>query len=198
MPPDRRLHSSGDLKANNIPDETSAELVTNIMVKDGETIVIGGLFRDTIKANKTKIPLLGDIPLFGVLFRGTADQMKKEEVIILLTPHIIEEPSETEGQARADDVSRKRYGAKDAMLPIGGARLAEDFYAIAVKYYLEGKYEFAMRQVGMALRFRPTYLEAIRLKERIIAESSPGDVKRLERIMTEVIDKKEAEKWLRR
>ncbi len=190
--------SSGDLKSNNIPDETSAELVTNIIVKDGETIVIGGLFRDTIKANKTKVPLLGDIPLFGVLFRGTADQVKREEVIILLTPHIIEEPAETEGQARADDVSRKRYGAKDAMLPIGGARFAEDCYATAVKYYLQGKYEFAMRQLAVALKLRPTYLEAIRLKEKIIAETRPDDVDRMERIMLEVMDRKEAGKWLRR
>lgn len=190
--------SSGDLKANNIPDETSAELVTNIMVKDGETIVIGGLFRDTIKANKTKIPLLGDLPFVGVLFRGNADQMKREEVIVLLTPHIIEEPSETEGQARADDVSRKRYSANDAMQPINGPKLAEDCYANAVKYYLQGKYEFAMRQLAVTLKLRPTYLEAIRLKERIIAETRPDDVDKMERIMMEVMDAKEAGKWLRR
>jgi Flp pilus assembly secretin CpaC len=190
--------SSGDLKVNNIPDETSAELVTNIMVKDGETIVIGGLFRDTIKANKTKIPLLGDLPFVGVIFRGNADQMKREEVIVLLTPHIIEEPSETEGLARAEDVSRKRYGAKEAMQPIGGPALAEDCYANAVKYYLQGKYGFAMRQLAVTLKLRPTYLEAIRLKERIIAETRPDDVDKMERIMMEVMDKKDTEKWLRR
>lgn len=190
--------SSGTLKANNIPDETSAELVTNIIVKDGETIVIGGLFRDTITTGRTQIPLLGDLPIIGVLFRGTADQLKREEVVILLTPHIIEEPSEAEGEARADDVSRKRFGAKDAMQPIGRAKIVEDSYAKAVKYYLEGDNESAMRQLVIALRLRPTYLEALRLKERIIAETSPDDVDKMERIILEVIDRQEASKWLRR
>jgi len=190
--------SSGDLKGNNIPDETSAELVTNIMVKDGETIVIGGLFRDTIKANRTQIPVLGNLPIIGGLFRGTADQAKREEVIILLTPHIIEEPAQTEGQARADDVSRKRLGAKEAMQPAGRARIAEDRYALAVKYYLDGDNESAMWQVAIALKLRPTYLEALRLKERIIAEASPDEVSKMDRIMLEAIDRQGASKWMRR
>ncbi|MFQ6035187.1 MAG: hypothetical protein ACE5NM_04985, partial [Sedimentisphaerales bacterium] len=190
--------SSGDLKANNIPDETSAELVTNIIVKDGETIVIGGLFRDTIKANRTQVPVLGQLPIIGGLFRGTADQAKREEVIVLLTPHIIEEPSETEGQARADDVRRKRFGAKQAMQSAGSARIAEDRYAKAVKYYLEGDNESAMWHLTIALKLRPTYLEALRLKERIIAETNPDEVDKMERIMLEVMDRQEASKWMRR
>ena len=190
--------SSGDLKANNIPDETSAELVTNIVVKDGETIVIGGLFRDTIKANRTQVPVLGSLPIIGGLFRGTADQAKREEVIILLTPHIIEEPAETDGQARADDVSRKRFGAKEAMQSASRARIVEDRYANAVKYYLEGDNESAIWHLAIALKLRPTYLEALRLKERIIAEVNPDDLDRMERIMLEVIDRQEASKWIRR
>ncbi|MFB0525153.1 MAG: secretin N-terminal domain-containing protein [Phycisphaerae bacterium] len=190
--------SSGDLKANNIPDETSAELVTNIIVKDGETIVVGGLFRDTIKANRTQVPVLGSLPIIGGLFRATADQAKREEVVILLTPHIIEEPSETEGQARADDVSRKRFGAKEAMQSASRARIVEDRYANAVKYYLEGDNGSAIWHLSIALKLRPTYLEALRLKERIIAETNPDDVDKMERIMLEVMDRQEASKWKRR
>lgn len=190
--------SDGYLKANDIPDETSAELVTNIIVKDGQTIVIGGLFRDTITTKRTQIPLLGDIPILGLLFRGTADQAKREEVIILLTPHVIEEPAETEGQARADDLGRKRWGAKDAMFGIGRARLAEDFYAKAAKSYMEGNNESAMSDLGVALMLRPTFLEALRLKERIIAETSPDEVQKMERILLEAIDRQEASNWLRR
>ena len=139
--------SSGDLKSNDIPDETSAELLTNIIVKDGETIVIGGLFRDTIKANKTQVPILGDLPFIGGLFRGTADQVKREEVIITLTPHIIVEPNETDGDARADDIRRKRFGAKDELQWAGRARLAEDHYAKAVMYYEESQTVAAMEEV---------------------------------------------------
>jgi type IV pilus assembly protein PilQ len=187
--------SSGTLKANSIPDETAAELVTNIIVKDGQTIVIGGLFRNTVTTGKTQIPLLGDIPIVGVLFRGTADQSKREEVVVLLTPHIIEEPSETDGQARAEDVSRKTVGSKDEMLGIGRAKLAEDSYAKAARYYIEGDNESAMKELGIVLWLRPTFLEAIRLKERILAETSPDEAQKLERIVLETVDRQAAPKW---
>ncbi|HOV22209.1 MAG TPA: secretin N-terminal domain-containing protein [bacterium] len=60
---------------------------TTVMVKDGETIVIGGLLRtDTTKSN-TKVPLLGDI--FPFLFKNKADQTKKTDLVIFLTPRII-------------------------------------------------------------------------------------------------------------
>jgi len=95
-------------------------------------------------------------------------------------------------------VSRKRLSAKDEMQPIGKGRLAEDFYAKAVKSYLQGDNESAMQQLTIALRLRPTYLEAIRLKERIIAETSPDEVDKLNRIMLETMDRHEAGKWLRR
>jgi len=142
--------------------------------------------------------VLGSLPIIGGLFRGTADQAKREEVIILLTPHIIEEPAETQGEARADDVSRKRFGAKEAMQPAGTARIAEDRYAKAVRYYLEGDNESAIWHLTIALKLRPTYLEALRLKERIIAAINPDDVDKMERIMLEVIDRREASKWMKR
>jgi hypothetical protein len=130
-----------------------------------------------------------------VLFRGTADQSKREEVVVLLTPHIIEEPAETEGQARVDDIGRKRVAAKDEMFGIGRAKLAEDCYAKAARYYTEGDNESAMKELGIALWLRPTFLEAIRLKERILAETSPDEVQKLERIVLETVDQQAAPKW---
>lgn len=190
--------SDGQLTPGDIPEETSAELVTNIVVKDGQTVVIGGLFRDSVTTGRTQVPLLGDIPLLGVLFRSTADQVKREEVIVLLTPHIIEEPSETEGAARADDISRTRTGAKDSLQWMTRSKLAEDRYALAARYYLEGNNESAMKELCIALWLRPTYLEAMRLKERILAETDPAEAEKLERVMREAIDQQEASKWMRR
>ncbi|GAG36190.1 unnamed protein product, partial [marine sediment metagenome] len=192
-----RTVGSGD-GATSLPDETSAEVVTNILVKDGHTIVIGGLFRDTIQTVRTQIPLLGDIPIIGLLFRGKADQIKREEVVILLTPHIIEEPGEVDGEARAEDIRRKRFGAKDGLESISRAKLAEDHYAKAARYYLEGDDESAMKALDMALRLRPSYLEAIRLRERILEETDPDEAKKLERIVLGDIDEEEASMWMRR
>jgi hypothetical protein len=59
------------------------------MVKDGVTIIIGGLKRDSRDKTVKKIPILGDLPLLGLLFRSTSEETTKTELIILLTPHII-------------------------------------------------------------------------------------------------------------
>ena len=190
--------SSAEPDADGIPQETTTELQTNILVKDGETIVIGGLFRDVITTTRNQVPLLGDIPIIGALFRGTTDLNQREEVIVMLTPHIIEEPSEVDGVERADDVRRKRFGAKDELQDIGRAKMADDSYAKAAGFYLEGNNESAMKQLKVALALRPSYLEAIRLKERIIAESSPEEAQKIERIMLEAVESKDTAKWHRK
>ncbi len=190
--------SSGELDDEGIPTETTAELTTNIMVKDGETIVIGGLFRDAIVTTRSQVPLLGDLPFVGVLFRGTRDSNKRQEVIVMLTPHIINEPEETLGKARAADISRKRSGAKEGLQWTGRARLAEDYYENAASSYVEGDNEAAMREINLALELRPTYLEAIRLKEKIIGEIAPDEVSAIERNVRDAVEREDTKMWLRR
>lgn len=190
--------SSGQLNVDKVPDETVTQVKTNVIVKDGETIVIGGLFRDVVTTGRSQVPLLGDLPLVGALFRGTNDRTERQEVIVLLTPHIINEPSEVDGQARAADISRKRFGAKDGLQWIDRARLAEDHYARAVKLHNDNDDMAAMKQLCVALNLRPTYLEALRLKEQIIAAANPEEAKELERIMLDDLDQKEAPKWQRK
>ena len=144
------------------------------------------------------MPLLGDLPLVGALFRGTTDQTQREEVIVLLTTHIIDEPSDLESIARAEDISRKRFGAKDGLQSIGRGKLAEDLYAEAAKFYIEGDNVSAMKKLKVALTLRPTYLEAIRLKEKIIAEASPAEAEKMNRIIQETIESKDTAKWRRK
>lgn len=190
--------SSAALNDDGVPTEQTTQLRTNILVKDGETIVIGGLFRDVVTTTRSQVPVLGDLPLVGALFRGTTDSTRREEVIILLTPHIIERAGQTDGDARAADIDRKRYGAHDALQPIARAKVAEDRYMKAVQYYADGNSVEALSELNGALDLRPTYLEALRLKERIISEMSPDDTGRMQRIMLGIIDKEEAPNWRRR
>lgn len=191
--------SSSTLNATSgAPDEQSAELVTNVIVKDGQTIVIGGLFRDKVTSSKTQIPLLGDIPIVGNAFRGKTDTTERQEVIILLTPHIITDADQTEGMARVEDIQRKRFGAKDGIQWVGRTRLAEDAYGRAAKYYLEGQKDKALKELNSSLQLRPTYLEAIRLKERITGDKSSQDAAMIERNVVSVVEQKDHDKWLRR
>ncbi|MHC4644396.1 MAG: type II secretion system protein GspD [Planctomycetota bacterium] len=189
--------SSAELNDDGVPTETTVQLRTNVIVKDGETIVIGGLFRDVVVTSRSQVPLLGDIPLVGTFFRSTFDSVRREEVIILLTPHIIDAAGQTDGDARLADADRKKSGARMGLQVIGRARMAEDRYVKAVELYADGKLVEANSELDQALALRPTYIEAIRLKERIIGELSPDEIGRIERIMLDVIDQEEAPTWRR-
>lgn len=76
-------------QTTDVPIVTTSETETTVMVKDGVTIIIGGLKKDERNKTVTKIPLIGDIPLIGFLFRSTSDELKQTELVILLTPHIM-------------------------------------------------------------------------------------------------------------
>jgi general secretion pathway protein D len=73
-------------------DQRSATTVA--VTPDGETVIIGGLMEDDKTLNVVKIPLLGDIPLLGNLFRRTQKSSAKTELMIFLTPHIAQAPSQ--------------------------------------------------------------------------------------------------------
>lgn len=72
-----------------VPIIETSEAETTVMVKDGVTLVIGGLMKDEVTKTQQKIPLIGDIPILGILFRNASDQVQKTELVILMTPHII-------------------------------------------------------------------------------------------------------------
>jgi general secretion pathway protein D len=73
---------------------TKRNATTKLIVRDQQTIVIGGLMRNRITHSETKIPILGDIPVLGALFRNTTDAMEKSNLILILTPFIIREQSD--------------------------------------------------------------------------------------------------------
>jgi len=67
---------------------------TSVSVKDGETIIIGGLIRSTVTATTNKVPILGDIPILGNIFKSTSHDKQKTELLLFLTPHIVRDPAE--------------------------------------------------------------------------------------------------------
>jgi general secretion pathway protein D len=67
---------------------------TEVMVRDQQTIVIGGLMRDAIQNSEDKVPVLGDIPILGALFRKTSKTKRKTNLLLILTPYIIRDPGD--------------------------------------------------------------------------------------------------------
>ncbi|MCB9593233.1 MAG: type II secretion system secretin GspD [Sandaracinaceae bacterium] len=67
---------------------------TQVVVRDQQTVVIGGLMRDRVTTSEDKIPILGDIPLLGVLFRRQSTTTQKTNLLLFLTPYVIRSPSD--------------------------------------------------------------------------------------------------------
>lgn len=78
--------TTGTLGAVSINKRTAN---TTVIVQDQQTVVIGGLMNDTYTTSRTKVPVLGDLPILGALFRSTVTDKKKSNLLLVLTPHVI-------------------------------------------------------------------------------------------------------------
>ena len=74
---------------------TKRQIKTNVLADDGETIVLGGLIRDDVQVSESKVPLLGDIPLLGTLFKSTSKVVTKQNLLVFLRPTILRDKAST-------------------------------------------------------------------------------------------------------
>ena len=74
-----------------IPTIDTVELTTQVLVGNGETVVLGGVFKNEELVKVEKVPVLGDIPYLGTLFKSTANNQQKTETLIFITPRILSE-----------------------------------------------------------------------------------------------------------
>jgi len=88
-------------------DTTQAD--TTVVVKDGKTIVLGGLIKDTDTKVLTKVPILGSIPVLGILFRSNAKTKVKKEIIVFITPHILKP------EIKAEELHDRNQAMADAL-----------------------------------------------------------------------------------
>lgn len=79
---------SGTLAVNGYPIIDTREIRTEVQLKDGESLILGGLLQEETIKTMSKIPLLGDIPILGALFRSTQDDLKEKELVFFITPKI--------------------------------------------------------------------------------------------------------------
>ncbi len=162
--------STGGLTDAGLPFEETAEVTTNVLVKDGSTIVIGGLFRDNMIINRGQVPWFGNIPIVGALFRRTRDDSTRQEVIILLTPHIIDDPANEDAEKLLSNTETLRVGARQGVQWHGRERLAQGHYRSARKYIDRGDKTRALYELNAAINLFPRFLEAIQLKEELLQE----------------------------
>ncbi|MDD2270755.1 MAG: type II secretion system secretin GspD [Desulfuromonadaceae bacterium] len=103
---------------------TKRSAKTSVVVKDKETVAIGGLIQDTEEETISKVPFLGDIPLLGWLFKSKTKVRKKTNLMILLTPHIVRDAADlaemTRLQRESFGVSSKKSEPVDVQKEISG------------------------------------------------------------------------------
>ena len=110
-------------KDNRIPIVSTTEAETNVLVKSGTTLVIGGLIDNKTERAQSQVPFLGDVPLLGAAFRSRVDTNKKTELVIFLTPQIIspsgEQVTTFQTSSSVRPLTQSREAREHAPLPQG-------------------------------------------------------------------------------
>jgi type II secretory pathway component GspD/PulD (secretin) len=77
------------IDANGLPQTSTREAETTVVVNDGETVVLGGLIRDEQTETLTKFPILGDLPVIGELFKNRTKSKRRTDIVVTITPRIM-------------------------------------------------------------------------------------------------------------
>ncbi len=91
-----------------LPVLSTRRAQTTVRVKDGETIMIGGLVQQQDYATKTKVPILGDLPWVGRVFQSTKTNSLSTELVIFVTPHILTDRGRLKNE-KAEETTRNRF-----------------------------------------------------------------------------------------
>jgi type IV pilus assembly protein PilQ len=159
-----------------LPNKTVTEVTTNIMVRDGCTVVIGGLMKEQLTNTTSAVPLLGSMPWVGPLFRNKTENIQRQEVIVLITPRIVYEPGSCrEGELAACDYQRRQAAYAEKMSPLGRRSIARRYCRLAEAAWARQDRPTAMRLAELAVHFDPLNREAIDLRANI-CQNTPHDV----------------------
>ncbi|NLX59521.1 MAG: hypothetical protein GXY74_10590 [Phycisphaerae bacterium] len=144
--------SNGSIDGLGLPSETTTEVTCNVMVRDGHTIVIGGLFDENTQIDKSQVPGLGNLPLVGALFRQDHQATTRREIIVLLTPHIVDHgEAEAEGRELLDVVEQTMSGLRSRFPLYTREKLTQLHVSEAEKFYNKYLETNSVQDRGLAL-----------------------------------------------
>ncbi len=170
-----KLRSSTGVRGlgQEIPDERTSEITTNVRMRDGQTLVLGGLFQEDTTISRNQVPWLGDIPVLGAAFSGQTDKIVRREIMFLITPTIVHDKLVEAWSAEAEEfVDAVRVGSRAGLLPFSRELMSGNHNQDAFSAFESGDYESAMFHINNSLRLNPNQPEIIRLREQISGESS--------------------------
>lgn len=146
------------------PSTRMRNLKTVVVVPDQQTVVLGGLVRDSESQSVSKVPLLGDIPVLGYLFRSTETTIQKQNLLLMLTPYIIE------SSADLDKISKRKQAERDEFVSFFGRK--DINYVRSVDY---DKKHGLLEDIRQSIDAKEVELNAIREAQSIVEISSEDE-----------------------
>ena len=152
-----------------LPQENITEVTTNVLCQDGNTVVIGGLIREELDNSTNQIPLLGNLPWVGPLFRHTTQSTIRNEIIVLITPRITcDSDNAAEGNKISAEYLNRQGIYADKMSPIGKRHCGEKYLRLAHAAWAANDANTAFRYANLSIHFDPMNVETTNLRQEII------------------------------
>ena len=170
-----RLRSSTGVRGTGqeIPDERTSEITTNVRMRDGQTLVLGGLFQEDTTISRSQVPWLGDIPIVGAAFSGQTDKITRREIMFLITPTIVHDQLVDAWSKQAEEfVDAVRVGARAGLLPFSRELMTGNQNHDAYAAFQAGDHETAMFHINNSLRINPNQPEIQKLRNQISSQST--------------------------
>lgn len=166
------------------PDEETVELITNVIVESGQTIVLGGLFTEDTTIGRKQVPGLGNIRGIGRAFQGQDDTVTRSEVIFLVKATVVDNQTlvdlGSEGRSRVDTAA---VAEREQLLPWSRSKQTSSHLINARRHFDEAQalsgdlrkahLDKALFCVDMALHLNPSMVDALLLKQEITGEQIP-------------------------
>jgi type IV pilus assembly protein PilQ len=153
-----------------LPQKAVTQVTTNVLCPDGRTVVIGGLIREDLTTSTSQLPVVGNLPYVGWLFRQKSQTIDRNEIIVLITPRIVSEPfMSQEGEKLGNQMTERQRVYFDKMSPLGKRHLGEHHVRAARAAYAAGDMDTAIKQVDRAIHYDPQSGDAVNLRREIVA-----------------------------
>jgi len=159
-----------------LPNKEVTQVTTNVMCQNGSTVIIGGLIREDLQTDIDQIPLLGNIPIAGALFRQKTGKTDRREILVLITPRLVDEPVMSQEGARiGNEFLRRQSVVFDKMSPIGRRYHGQQYLRKAKAAWAANDAQAALKYANLSIHHDPMNRQAIALRDAAAAVAAPHE-----------------------
>lgn len=159
-----------------LPNKEVTQVTTNVMCQNGSTVIIGGLIREDLQNETDQIPILGSIPIAGALFRQKKENVGRHEILVLLTPRLIDEPvMSEEGAKLGNEFLRRQRVVFDKMSPIARRHHGMQYLRKAKAAWNAGDAKVALKYANLSIEHDPMNREAVAFRDQVVEVADPQE-----------------------